>query len=114
MHRKEDCDIEIGKDYVKVEYLTLRLRQHIQFVQDCIDAGFTPTAYEGRFCYIGPALVVRDLADMAQLSTDVPLSWDNLGKGFIVHPSKSTNETDPDRIQALQFLYKIRQDAGLL
>ncbi len=56
MHKKNDCDIEIGADYVRVECLTLRLSQHIKFVQDCIDAGFKPTAYEGRFCYVGPTV----------------------------------------------------------
>lgn len=49
-----------------------------------------------------------DLTDMGRLDTEVSLLWDSMGKGFIVHPSKSANESDPGRIKALQFLHKIR------
>jgi len=91
----------------------MRINDHIRFVKDCLAAGFTPFAYEGRLFYIGPAVVSESLTDTTRLNTTVPISWDDMGKGFVVFPSKSTNETDPERLEAVLFLQKIREKSGL-
>lgn len=112
MHKREDWDGEIGEGFVRVGRLTMKHPHHVEFVIACRDAGFQPYEYEGRFCYVGPGVTLPDLSEMGRLGTDIPLAWDNLGKDFVVHPSKSTNESDIDRIKAMQFLYKLRREAS--
>ncbi len=110
MHRTEECKIEIGKDFVRVGHLEMKRLQHIEFVKACLNAGLKPYVYEGRFCYIGPGVTLPSLNDMNLLPENIPLSWDSLGKEYVVHPSKSTNEDDLDRIAAMEFLYRIRNE----
>ena len=111
MHRTEDCKVEIGQDFVRVGHLEMRRLQHIEFVKACLKAGLKPYVYEGRFCYVGPGVTLPSLDDIGILPANIPLSWDNLGKEYVVHPSKSANENDLDRIAALRFLHKIRKHA---
>jgi hypothetical protein len=113
MHRTEECKIVIGKDFVRVGHLEMKRLQHIEFVKACLKAGLKPYVYEGRFCYIGPGVTLPSLNDMDLLPGNIPLSWDNLGNAYVVHPSKSTNETNLDRISAMQFLHKIRKELNI-
>ena len=116
MHRREECEegkIVIGKDFVRVGHLEMKRLQHIEFVKACLKAGLKPYVYEGRFCYIGPGVTLPNLDDIGLLPENIPLSWDHFGKEYVVHPSKSTNEADLDRIAALQFLHKIRKELNM-
>ena len=109
MHRREECDVVIGKDFVRVGHLEMKRLQHIEFVKACLNAGLKPYVYEGRFCYIGPGVTLPSLDDIGLLPANIPLSWDHFGKVYVAHPSKSTNEADLDRISAMQFLHRIRK-----
>jgi hypothetical protein len=59
--------------------------EHRQFVEDMEAAGMEVRHYEGRDFYRGPAVDVNDIQD-ALSKTTVKCRWDNLGRGFIVHP----------------------------
>lgn len=76
---------------------------HVRFVRSCWSGDFKPFVFEGRLCFVGPAIVVPELSDVARLGTDVPLAWDHLGKEYVVHPKVSANEIDDRRIEALRW-----------
>ena len=58
-----------------------------KFVADMIEAGLEDniTWYMGRSFWEGPAVTVDHLQD-ALSATKVRCNYDNLGKGYIVHP----------------------------
>ena len=110
MHRRAESEVVIGKDFVRVGQLEMKRLHHIESVKACLKAGLKPYVYEGRFCYVGPGVTLPSLDDIGLLPANIPLSWDHFGHEYVVHPSKSTNEADLDRIDAVQFLHRIRKE----
>ena len=68
------------------EGFTYHKPDHIKFIDDMEAAGLDVRYYAGRFFYHGPAVSVDDLQD-AMRETKVSVGWDQLGKGYIVHPT---------------------------
>jgi len=100
-------DHEVAAQTVTIDGFTLDHPQHLRFVNSCQSACFKPFIYDGRLCYVGPAIVVEQLTDIALLGTNVPLVWDHLGKGYVVHPKTSANECEDQRIEALKWFNRV-------
>lgn len=61
------------------------------FVQDMEAAGFEVRQYSGRFFWQGPAVNAGDHEEFLAVirATEVPVQWDNMGKGWIVYPTEN-------------------------
>lgn len=62
----------------------------LKFMQDMRKAGLSLMFYQGRNFYKGPAVRVNMIQDGLSL-TKVKCNYDNLGKGYVVHPYQGLN-----------------------
>lgn len=72
-----------------------RLPQHVQFVADMEEAGLDVELYRGRSFYCGPAVRVNALQDALSL-TRVRCNYDQMGRGYVVHPRASDDSLRED------------------
>lgn len=107
MRKTDDWDGEIGDGYVRIGKHVLDHPQHIEFVTACRQVNLKPYFYRGRFCYRGPAVTLPNITVISSFGIDVPMIWDNMGNEYVVYPEVSINETDEERIAAVQFHHKI-------
>ncbi len=75
--------------------MTYTKPEHIQFAEDCEDAGFEVRFYQGRYFWKGPAASCDDIQDVIR-ATEVSVQWDQLGLGYIVYPMVSDDGLDPE------------------
>jgi hypothetical protein len=68
--------------------ITYQVPEHVQFIRDMEECGLEPYLYRGRHFFCGPAVNVDDI-QTALSETHVPCRWDQLGKGYVVHPQTS-------------------------
>ena len=61
------------------------------FCDEMEELGLEPEHYEGRFHWEGPAVRVEDMSDLrrALAKTCLTCQWDDMGRGFILYPTKS-------------------------
>ncbi len=73
-------------EYNGVKYT---LPEHIDFVQQVLDAGRKVTCYHGRWFYHGPAVTCDSMSEMVSLGIKCPVQSDSLGYGAIIYSTVS-------------------------
>ena len=73
-------------EYNGVKYT---MPEHIDFVQQVLDAGRKVTCYHGRYYYHGPAVTCDSMSEMVSLGIQCPVQSDSLGYGSIIYSTVS-------------------------
>jgi hypothetical protein len=86
----EDFDREYNEDddeIVRAEHYPDN-EDHQKFCNDVRAASYEPLHYNGRWFWSGPA-VIADTVEEVTAVTDVDCIYDNMGLGYVIHPSSS-------------------------
>lgn len=68
-----------------------------QFVEDCMEAGYYPRTYSGRFYYHGFGVVTND-PESVRTACRCSLNSDSMGMDVILYPTQGVSREEMDQL----------------